>query len=555
MSFFSGKSAERVGWFLVATILSYWALYVIMAPVTTSDSHIYNLARLLIVERGGLFNNPLWTNMHQIVFPWGFDAVYYPFLKIGRFENLPAFLCLIGSFLCVAILFRRSGFESAIPFCLLVLLSSPLVVFQASCAKNDIAVGFFVLAAFTLIELARDGARRVPRDLGIAVALGMCAGAKTSGLIPAFLLGAYALGMCWRDQGLKSAWRLTIMFGFSMLLLGSIETYFNNYLIYGRPTGDQGFISGHRNLDGLTGAMANLGRYFFNSLATGLEGPALIREYREDLWRASESGLGWFSLEGCGLASNSPDKFFLLGCHECASNYGIAGLIAIPLAAFAVFAHGIRSVTGRLALLGWILLVVACFTIGWQKFIMRLILACALPLLIAATMQAVPFLLPKKRTLILLQFGFFALAALVPLCSWNRGPKYVLAAMKNRETDWLQEGKIRGQIEGKNAAIAMSQKESASRAVILGPDDGALPFLNDKKTPWVIIPNIKGKKILDVESLLTFFGNKAQEPWVILATGHNWDISLPKEFRLLWEKEQYGKVYLFQASSDKVIVD
>ena len=545
MSFFSGKSAERIGWFLVATVIAYWAIYVSMAPVTTSDSHIYNLARLLIAERGGLFNNPLWTNMHQIVFPWGFDAVYYPFLKIGRFENLPAFLCLIGSCLCVAILFRRAGFESAIPFCLLVLFSSPLVVFQASCAKNDIAVAFFLLAAFTLIESARDGERTVLRDLGIAVALGMCAGAKTSGLIPAFILGAYALGMCLRDQGLKSAWRLAIMFGFSMLLLGSIETYFNNYLVYGRPMGDQGFISAHQNLDGLTGALANLGRYFFNSLATGLEGPALIREYKEELWRTSELFLGWFSLEGRGLASNSPDKFFLLGCHECASNYGIAGLVAIPLAAFAVFTHGIRSITGRLALLGWILLVVACFTIGWQKFIMRLILASTLPLLIAATMQAVPFLLPKKRTLILLQFGFFALAALVPLCSWNRGPKYVLAAMKDRETDWLQEGKIRGQIEGRKVAIAISQKESASRAVILGPDDGALSFLNDKKSLWVIIPNIQRKKILDLESLVMLLGNKDQGPWVILATGHNWDISLPKEATLLWEKEKEGKLYFF----------
>ena len=127
--------------------------------------------------------------------------------------------------------------------------------------------------------------------------------------------------------------------------------------------------------------------------------------------------------------------------------------------------------------------------------------------------------------------------------------------MKNRETDWLQGGKIGGQIEGRNAATAMSQKESASRAVILGPDDGALPFLRDKKAPWVIIPNLNGKKILDADLLVTFFGKKTQGPWVILATGHNWDISLPKEFRLLWEKERCGKVYLFQASSDKFIVD
>lgn len=550
----SVKKVERIGWLLVALILAYWAVYVAVAPVTTSDSHIYNLARLLIAERGGLFHNPLWTNTHQIVFPWGFDTVYYPFLKIGRFENLPAFICLLGSFICVAILFRRGGVQGATPLCMLVLLSSPLVVFQATCAKNDIAVAFFALAAFTLIELSRDG-RSMARDSGIAISLGMLAGAKTSGIIPAVILGAYALGIRWKLKGKLDALRLVIMIFPTMLLLGSVETYLNNYIIYGRATGDDIFINSHRNIDGLQGALANLFRYFFNSLATGLEGPSLIREYREDLWRLSDSFLGWLSLEGKGMAPNSSEQIFLLGCHECASSYGIAGLAAIPLAAAAVFTSGIRSVAGRLALLGWILLAVACIIIGWQKFIMRLILASALPLMIAATIHAYAFLLRRQKTLLIVQSGFFLLAVMVPLCSWNRGPRCVVAAMKQRDTTWIQEGKIRENIEGLDAAINLSHNKSASMAVILGPDDGALPFLKNRNDHWEVIPNPKAKKSLDKEYLEGFLGTADPESWIILAVGHNWDISLPKEAELLWAKDQCGKVYLFKPSWRKVSGD
>lgn len=548
------KRVERFGWFLVALLLGYWAVYVAVAPVTTSDSHIYNLARLLIAERGGLFHNPLWTNTHQVVFPWGFDAVYYPFLKIGRFENLPAFVCLIGSFLCVAILFRRGGVPGATPLGILALLSSPLVVFQATCAKNDIAVAFFALSAFTMIELSRDG-RSMASDLGIAISLGMLAGAKTSGIIPAAILSLYALAVKWQLQGKMAALRLTAMMFPSMLLLGSVETYLNNYMIYGRATGDLIFINGHRNIDGVQGALANLVRYFFNSLATGLEGPALIRGYREDLWRLSDSFLGWLSLDGKGMAPNSSEKIFLLGCHECASSYGIAGLAAIPLAAAAVFTSGVRSIAGRLALLGWILLAVACITIGWQKFIMRLILGAAMPLMIAATIQAYPFLLRRVKTLLLVQSGFFLLAVMVPLCAWNRGPRCVVAAMKNCDTDWIQEGKIRENIEGLDAAINLSHNKSASMAVILGPDDGALPFLKSRRAHWEVIPNLGGKKSLDKEYLEGFLGATDPESWIILAVGHNWDISLPKEAELLWSKEQCGKVYLFKPSWRKVAGD
>lgn len=542
----SVKKVERIGWLLVALILAYWAVYVAVAPVTTSDSHIYNLARLLIAERGGLFHNPLWTNTHQVVFPWGFDAVYYPFLKIGRFENLPAFICLIGSFLCVAILFRRGGVQGATPLCMLALLSSPLVVFQATCAKNDIAVAFFALAAFTLIELSRDG-RSMARDSGIAISLGMLAGAKTSGIIPAVILGAYALGLRWRDEGLRGVWRPGCLIALAMVLLGSAETYLNNYMIYGLPMGDQGFIQGHQNPDGLRGALANLFRYFFNSLATGLESRALIRDYKCDLWNACESLLQTLSLQGKGMAPYSSDKIFLLGCHECASTYGIIGVASVPLAMAAVVSSGIRGIAGRLAILGWILFAVACITIGWQKFVMRLILAAVLSLIVAAILHASPYLLKRKPLLLCLQIVMFLLAVFVPLCSWNRGPVSIKNAAYNHQTEAVQESKIKSNIEEIKAAQNIGKNKSYLMAVILGPDDSALPFLNNSTSRWIIIPNIDGKTKLDAQDLERSLDGKGPGPWLILASGHNRNISLPKGARILWEKDPCGKIYLYDS--------
>ena len=88
-------------------ILAYWALYAIVAPVTVWDSHTYNLARLLLAERGGLFGNELWNDHRQQSFVWAFDAVHYPLLKIAWGVALPSFLCFVGVLVVVFLISRE----------------------------------------------------------------------------------------------------------------------------------------------------------------------------------------------------------------------------------------------------------------------------------------------------------------------------------------------------------------------------------------------------------------------------------------------------------------
>lgn len=75
----TGRVARAVSLLMFA----YWGLYALLAPVTNIDSQMYNLARLELALRGGLFANPYFTSVFHVMHPWGFDAVHLPFMALG----------------------------------------------------------------------------------------------------------------------------------------------------------------------------------------------------------------------------------------------------------------------------------------------------------------------------------------------------------------------------------------------------------------------------------------------------------------------------------------
>ena len=81
---------------IIVAIISYWGLFALALPVSNIDSNIYNLARLAVAENAGFWQTSAWNSINQIVFPWTFDAVHYPFLKIGWGIAAPSFLCFLG---------------------------------------------------------------------------------------------------------------------------------------------------------------------------------------------------------------------------------------------------------------------------------------------------------------------------------------------------------------------------------------------------------------------------------------------------------------------------
>src|SRR5688500_319226 len=87
---------------VLITGLLYWLAWCLIAPVTNVDAQAYNLARLWVIDGDGLFFNRSYTSITQLIMPWAFDAVHYPFVRLGYGYGLPSFLCLLG---IMAILF------------------------------------------------------------------------------------------------------------------------------------------------------------------------------------------------------------------------------------------------------------------------------------------------------------------------------------------------------------------------------------------------------------------------------------------------------------------
>ena len=76
----------------LALLLPYWFAWSVVGPVTNGDSQVYNLARLWVVNSDRFFFNQSYASKTQLILPWSFDAVHYPFLFLRYGAELPVVL-------------------------------------------------------------------------------------------------------------------------------------------------------------------------------------------------------------------------------------------------------------------------------------------------------------------------------------------------------------------------------------------------------------------------------------------------------------------------------
>jgi len=126
------RLADRAAAAGVLALTAYWFAYALAGPVTTWDSNVYNLGRLLVARQGGLFGNPAWNDHRQIWFPWSFDAIHYPFVLLGAGFAVPSFLCFAGLLLIIHRLVSARYGTAAGWWCCLCLFALPTVVYQAT---------------------------------------------------------------------------------------------------------------------------------------------------------------------------------------------------------------------------------------------------------------------------------------------------------------------------------------------------------------------------------------------------------------------------------------
>lgn len=413
----------------VVGLLAYWFLYALVAPVTIYDSHVYNMARLLIIRQGGFFGNHAWNFFAQISYPWAFDALHYPFLYLGAGFDLPSFACFLGVLLVIhQTVGRRYGLVMAW-WCDLALLAMPTVVYQATSTKNDL-VGVFCVAVWFHALGLWSGRRRRIYLLWVAVALAFCAGSKLSGPPLVAVLSLYTL---WKLRALPRRQILEFvgLLAVCFLLFGSAETYLNNCLIFGRPLGPPEDIEFHRNIDGLAGGVGNFVRYFFGNMSIGVDAAnpqSPVAGWLTDTGRATLHFLG---LNNVGYRRDFNDATFsvLKTGLEAASDYGPVGALALLTALCLFVTRAPRDPLWKICACGLAALAQTCLTVGWMPWNNRFLLLPFMLFGLAFTLFALRegTHLRTRRVLLLVLLLFSAVV--YPLHSFNRKPSDLVLAV------------------------------------------------------------------------------------------------------------------------------
>ncbi len=477
-----------VRWF-VSLLVIYWFIFSLLAPVTVIDSQTYNLARLVIAERNGLFGNILWTSERQIIFPWSFDSIHLPFLWLGWGYALPSFACLLGT-AWIIFQFLNSIAGSRIAWlAVLALFAMPTVIFQATSTKND--MGLVFVAVFAVYSLFQFREQLNPKWLILsALSVGFLPGIKSSGLPLAVFI---SLATFWLLRGryqLFLGWVVAATLSFC--LLGSLETYINNTNIYGNPLGEPAFLLQNANSDGLFGTVANTIRYIFGLINIGWHPSELEPSWQLSLEAACRSLLKALQLTDIGYRSGFSDqkmKLFKLGW-EAATDFGPLGTVAMIISALRVLVFRKKEPACWVALAGWILLIVTAATIAWMPWNMRFLM---LPLIffVMASLMTLSKMIDRRPWVFAGTVFFILYGAIVyPLYSFNKSPIDLVNAVQKREAAALKE---RSSMQEVFDAVRKYHTDSPATPWLLhaGSDSCVLGLLQMPEVELTISPKLE----------------------------------------------------------------
>jgi hypothetical protein len=494
--------ARRLEMWLSGSVLAlgllYWLAWCLVAPVTNGDSQVYNLARLWVIDRDGLFFNRSYTWTPQLIMPWSFDAVHYPFVRLGYGYALPSFLCLLG---IMAILFtwarERGDAADGLRACV-GLLAMPMVVMQATTTKNDLVVAFCLVC---WIEALRRHAGRPTRGtvLLAALALTFVAGSKLTGLLYAGAAVAVSLWFL-RRRPSDVAWFMgggAVMFA----LIGSLEIYVNNLLQFGDWRGDPLLYQYNSNRDGWRGFLANELRYAASVFDLQLLPPDLLHRIALLKFRVCQRLLEALHLQGLGFMSlpwrptNDSSLLRLMAARdgtESRSTYGIIGALLITAGPVVVAARRRLDFPAALFLAGVAAHVLLALRLGWDPANLRYFVAAAC---LAWAGMSLLVISARHRGVAL---GFTVLVAacavLVPF-SVTRSPAQLAVAFHDR--DALLPDFTRQMI-----ARAKTWKRDGELPVILTARRLPVFHLYDQLAPNLIsIPNLSEEDLVRVDDV------------------------------------------------------
>ena len=497
--------AGRLLMAFILLALSYWGVFSAVSPVTNSDAQVYNLARLAIAENAGFWQSFAWNSDRQVFFPWAFDAVHYPLLKLGRGAALPSFLCFLGAAYITYRLVAATRSRDTAKWCVAALLAMPSIVLQASTAKNDIIILFTVACWFYALYRYHFEQRKWLLAVA-ALSLALMAGSKTSG-VP--LCGLLLLATLWH---LRTRWRIglqfLLFFGIFLPLFGSVETYILSWQIYHNPCGPTEVIKDHSNRSGIRGALANFVRYYIGNLSLGVDDAHHQSGLTAVLEQTCRSFLHFVRLRNVGYRSDFNDTklIFSKSGGDAGSDFGLVGALGMVASTIFLLTRHATSCIWKLSAAGFFTMFLTCYTVAWMPWNARFLLVSFAVFAVALTIDV--FSEPGRSRAVQRLYGSVIIvsALTVPLGSLNRRPTDLKVAIEHKEDLMFSERPALKQVWSGIRKIR-STNENQRWYLVAGGDSWTLPFLMIDRIEWR--PVLQWKTLLTGEHVPSRAGKKA----------------------------------------------
>lgn len=247
-----------------------------LIPPNFGDSLRYHLARVFLFQQDHtLFLNVVSPHQaHRAVFPVGSDILTHIFLRFYTDYGVAifSFMAYLGIGLGTYALARYYTSRPVAISASMVIISMPEVVYQATSTSNDIIIAFVAVFCILVAHSIYDQPK--VRDI-LLVTLGLTFGIAVKTLFFGFLIPFVVLlsivmirryGFPTLKKALSHFKWAYILALIPILVFSQVWLFVHNFLFAGGWLGPPDFVRDHRNLDGLLGAIANLVRYFFQSL-------------------------------------------------------------------------------------------------------------------------------------------------------------------------------------------------------------------------------------------------------------------------------------------------
>ena len=494
---------------LMEAMLVYWGILALVLPVTTWDSQVYNLGRLAIIEKAGFWQGTAWNSVRQVAFPWSFDAVHYPFLKLGWGTALPNYLCFLGLSVILFQLISLRGKKHVAYWAILILLAMPTLMLQATSTKNDFVIVFGSCCWLYALVRFRE---RQNRFLLFAAALSLAftIGSKTSAIPICGILTIITICHLWKSQ--RALLTFFCFFIPLLVLFGSTETYFLNWQLYHHPLGPESFISQHANHDGIRGAYANFIRYYFGNISYPINNVSFLEDRCRDFLRI-------LGLNNVGYRIDITDQTmqFLRNGYDSGSDFGMIGFLAMLISSLRCLKPDVRNPTFVLAAIGFLQLAINAYFIAWMPWNARFLCGSFVAFGVAIAIMAfgsrpTPYVAPI--------FGTLIIAAVIynPLLCQERNPSSIKAALSHRIDLTFDQQRAKKPVY--KAVLALQATGAKDWFLVGGSNSWVLPFLTINSIHWSLTPewNQLAKKIkaLNTTSSNSQIGSNAQKHILVL---------------------------------------